>query len=99
MANNTIWMDTDEITKMAVWFQSASGVLNGVNVALKGAMQLLQMTAMVGLVGGLALERYIASIQPPIEELSEYCAELSKDLHSAVKHYMDASAQGASRFY
>jgi hypothetical protein len=99
MAKNAVWMDTSRVTEMSGWFQQASGILKGVSTALKVAMELLQATAFIGLVGGLALQRYIASVQPVIEELSEYCAELSRDLKSAVEHYENASAEGASRFH
>jgi hypothetical protein len=58
-----VYMDTDAVQHIADGFETAADVLGAVNTALEAAMQLLRMTAFVGLVGGLALERYIASIQ------------------------------------
>jgi hypothetical protein len=91
-------MDTDEVSSMSRWFQTASNTLKTVSGALRAAMILLQTTALTGLVGGFVLERFIGRIQPPIEELSEYCAEISRDLDLAVRNFQDANSTNAGRF-
>lgn len=99
MAANLVEMDTDAVQRIADGFEAASNVLQGVSKALEMAMNTLKMTAFIGLVGGLAVERYIAGIKPQIDRLAKYCDEVHKDLEVAIKKFVDGDEQGASRFY
>lgn len=94
-----IYMDTDRVQQIADGFEMAADILEAVNKVLEAAMMTLRTTAFVGLVGGLAVERYIASIQPQVQHLAEYCEEIHRDLESAIEHYMNGDELGASRFH
>lgn len=95
----SVEMDTDKVQAMADGFEAASEILQGVSAALQGAMDLLKSTAFVGLVGGLAVERYLAFIKPKIDNLAAYCAEIHGDLEAAIQAYMRGDAEGATRFH
>jgi hypothetical protein len=95
MANET-FMDKDAVRNIASGFETASEVLNAVAAALEAAMMTLKVTAYVGLVGGAALERYIANIKPKVEKLAKTCEEMSNDLRQAVSLREQAEAAGDS---
>lgn len=94
-----VLMDTDRVQMMATGFEAASTVLHTVASVLEAAMNLLKVTAFVGLVGGLALERYLAAIHPQIIDLAEYCTEIHDDLETAIQKFIAGDEEGASRFY
>ncbi|MDX2160959.1 MAG: hypothetical protein SF162_06500 [bacterium] len=92
-------MNTERVLEMAKSFQNMSNVLEGVNRALEIAMDVLNTTAFIGLVGGAVWSRYIGMIKPVVQRMADYCAEIDRDLRSAVTAYMNEDAQGATRFY
>lgn len=98
MAIEGVYMDTEAVGQMASKFKELGDVLKGVSKALQMAMMILKTTAFVGLVGGLAVERYLAQIQPRIEKLGEKMVELSGDLEGAIRAYRDGDLSGSQRF-
>jgi hypothetical protein len=66
---------------------------------LEGLIKILEVTAFIGLVGGLALKHFLEIIKPQIERLAEKCEELMGDLNASVDAYERGDALGATRFY
>ena len=96
MALETTYMDFDKMKSISEGFQDAAQVLNGVVRALEAAMAVLKMTAFVGMVGGAALERFIAAIKPRIEELAKQFTEMSDDINGAMEAFRAAQEAGNS---
>lgn len=94
-----VYMETDRVESIADGFERAADVLRMVSKALEAAMMLLKSTAFIGMVGGMAVERYIATIKPQIDDLADYCDEICGDLHTAVQLFINGDEEGASRFY
>ncbi len=97
--SKTLFMDTERVQEIADGFETAAEVLEGVSNALEIAMMTLRTTAFMGFVGGMAVERYISTIQPHVEEMAVFCEEIHTDLEKAIQHYMNGDEEGASRFY
>lgn len=97
--SSVVFMDTDRVQKIADGFDTASSALTAVSAALGIAMNTLRATAFIGLVGGIALERYIAAIKPQIDHMAEYCAEMHTDLEMAADSYIKGAQEGACRFF
>jgi len=96
--NMDVYMEPDEVQKIAQGFGQAGDVLRAVSKALEAAMTLLKVTAFVGLVGGMALERFIAAIKPQVDSLAAYCDEINRDLNIAITNYRNGDFEGAGRF-
>ena len=93
-----IYMDPDAVTKIADNFATMGEVLNGVSSALETSMSLLRATALIGMVGGLALERFLAMIKPQVDHMARFCEEVSQDVRTAVKNYVEQDFTNAGRF-
>jgi hypothetical protein len=91
-------MDYEAVQKMADGFSTASDTLQGVSKALEVAIAVLKATAFVGLVGNLALARYLEGIKPNVDRLSATCEELSMDLIGAIISLRDGDSSGSQRF-
>jgi hypothetical protein len=89
-------MDTDAVRKMAGVFDDMSNVLKAVSMALEAAMMILKVSAFVGLVGGIAVERYLANIKPKVDKLGAKCAEMNQDLNKAAALHEQSSQTGDS---
>lgn len=94
-----VFMNVPAVRKMSRNFSAISRVLKNVSKTLQILMNVLKGTAFVGLVGGLAVERYISMIKPQIDRLAKDCAEVGKDLTAAADAYERGDAQGALRFH
>lgn len=94
-----VYMDTEAVQGIADGFETAADVLQAVSRALQVAMDTLKATAFIGLVGGMAVERYLSVIKPQIDNMAEYCEEIHRDLESAIQHFENGDEEGASRFY
>jgi flagellar biosynthesis chaperone FliJ len=94
-----VYMDTDAVQKIADGFEKASDVLQTVSRVMEALMNTLRTTAFMGFVGGMAYERYLASLKPRIDYLAEYCEEIHRDLEEAIEHFINGDEEGASRFY
>lgn len=62
-------------------------------------MTILKTTAFVGLVGGVALERFLEWLKPIIDELEKNSHELAKDLRDAAQAYQNGDELGSTRFH
>lgn len=92
----TTYMDTEAVRKIAGGFEDVSQVLKAVHMALEAAMMILKATAFVGLVGSIAVERYLANIAPKVEKLSQKCGELGQDLQRSAALHEQANTVGDS---
>lgn len=90
------YMDKDAVRSIAQGFDTASDTLKAVAMALEAAMTILRVTAFVGLVGGAALERYLANIKPRVDKLAATCEEMAEDLRQAVALREQAEQAGDS---
>lgn len=96
---NEVYMNVPVVRKMSRNFSAISSTLKKVSKTLQTLMNILRATAFVGLVGGLAVERYISTYKPYIDKLAKDTAEISKDLSAAADAYERGDSQGALRFY
>jgi hypothetical protein len=94
-----VYMEVPAVRDIAKTFDTVSDVLAGVNKALEALSMVLKATAFIGLVGGTAVLHFIETIRPHIQQMSEKCAELCKDLNTSVTAYENGDQQGATRFY
>ncbi len=99
MATNGVFMNVPAVRKMSKNFGTIGRILKNVSKALQVLMNILKATAFVGLVGGVAVERYISQIKPQIDRLAKECLEVSKDLAAAATAYESGDAEGALRFH
>lgn len=72
------FMEVPQVRQMADRLENVSRVLGMISDVLEAQMRILQATAFIGNVGGAAVQRYIQTIQPAIEELSNQCMEMSE---------------------
>jgi hypothetical protein len=91
-------MDFDVVSQMADGFQTAAETLHAVDRSLEMAIALLQASAFLGMVGNLALARYLEGIQPNVTRLSATCEEMSQDLIGAIAALRDGDYSGSQRF-
>jgi hypothetical protein len=91
-------MDYDVVQGIADGFGVAGDTLQGVSAALEAAINILRVTAFVGLVGGLALERYLSGIKPNVDKLAATCQEMQQDLIGAIVSLRDGDTSGSQRF-
>lgn len=94
-----VYMDTDAVQSIADGFETASEILQTVSKALEIAMNTLRATAFIGLVGGLAVERYLSILKPQIDHAQDFCEEIHRDLETAIQNFINGDEEGASRFY
>lgn len=75
-------------------FANMSTILKAISIVLEAQMKILQTTAFIGLVGGLAVERYIAIIKPRVDNLAKLCIELSEDAIKSAEDWERAQQTG-----
>jgi len=91
-------MDYQAVQQMADGFNTASDTLQGVSKALEVAIAVLKASAFIGLVGNIALSRYLEGIKPNVDRLSATCEEMSMDLMGAIISLRDGDTSGSQRF-
>ncbi len=91
-------MDYNAVQNMADGFRNSSDVLKGVSQALEVASSILKATAMFGMIGNLALARYLDGIKPNVDKLAATCEELNLDLIGAIASLRDGDYSGSQRF-
>ncbi|MBN1564306.1 MAG: hypothetical protein JXA10_10740 [Anaerolineae bacterium] len=96
---NEIYMNVPEVEKVAQGFSVASDILRAVSKALQALLQLLKAVAFMGLVGGQALQSFIEWVKPKIDDMAEYCEEISNDVKFAIEAYVNGDEAGATRFH
>lgn len=99
MAHQEVFMDVPAVLNMGDRFDSVGDTLKQVSNALEVCMTILKTTAFIGLVGGAAVERFLETLKPVIDELSERTLELGRDLKAAAEAFQSGDEQGATRFY
>jgi hypothetical protein len=87
-------MDPAKVRQMGQALQTMSSILKVVSTVLEVQMTILKTTAFIGLVGGLAVERYLAQIKPKIDELAKQTAELSQDAILSAQDWEKAQLAG-----
>ena len=90
----TEYMETERVMQMSKAFGTASDILKRVSQVLEIQMRILDTTAFIGNVGGTAVARYLETIKPQIDQLSQKCEEISMDLDRAVKAWVEATDRG-----
>jgi hypothetical protein len=91
-------MDYERVNDIASGFDDAGNVLKVVDTALQALLVILRTTAFIGLVGGIAVERYIANIQPHIKNLAALCEEYGQKLRQAISNHQAAVAASKPTF-
>jgi len=86
--SNVVFMYPDKVRAMAKGLEAVGNVLKVVSAVLYAQMMILKATAFIGLVGGLVIERYLASIQPQIDEYSKICLKLAGEVNHSVDVYL-----------
>jgi hypothetical protein len=92
-------MDIPAVRNTAQTLGTIGATLDTVAKVLEALSTTLKVTAFIGLVGGAALAQLIDTIRPHIEQISEKCKELDKDVRASVDAYERGDARGATRFY
>ncbi len=87
-------MEPAKVRAMGNTLQSISGVLKTVSTILEVQMTILKTTAFIGLVGGLAVERYLSIIKPRVDQLAKMTAELSQDAILSAADWEKAQRSG-----
>ena len=98
MAEEGVYMDTEAVLGMGDQFGNFGDILEGVDSALLTAMDILKATAFIGLVGGFAVEQFLAQIEPIVKQMADKCKELKLDLIGAVVSYRDGDDSGSQKF-
>ena len=93
-----VYMDIPQVQKMAESFGNFGEILQGVSKVLEMTIMVLRTTAFVGLVGGLAVERYLSIIKPRVDNRGKKMIELRGDLQGAINHYQTGDESGSRRF-
>ena len=96
---NAVFMDVARVNEFSNRFQTFGETLKTVASGLEAAINVLDATAFIGLVGGTALARYLETFQPVIEQLSEKCLEISTDLVQSATAFENGDAEGSTRFF
>ncbi|MCC7207303.1 MAG: hypothetical protein IT323_08355 [Anaerolineae bacterium] len=91
-------MDYGVVENMANVFGTSGDVLKAVAKALQIASSILKATAMFGMIGNLALARYLDGIHPKCTQLGDTCTELKGDLMGAISSLRDGDNSGSQRF-
>ncbi|MGD0613384.1 MAG: hypothetical protein ABSB41_17945 [Anaerolineales bacterium] len=93
-----VLMDIPQVQKMAQSFGTFGDVLQGVSKALEVAINILKVTAFIGLVGGAAVEAYLGMIKPRVDQLANKMHELQGDIQGAISNYETGDQSGSARF-
>jgi len=93
-----VFMDVPQVQKMAEAFGNFGEILQGVSKTLEMVITVLRVTAFVGLVGGIAVERYLSVIKPRVDRMAQKMLELRSDLQGAINHYQTGDESGSRRF-
>jgi hypothetical protein len=98
MSTQEVFMDIPQVQKMSEAFGSFGEILQTISKVLEVTIMVLRTTAFVGLVGGIAVERYLSMIKPRVDRLAAKMMELQGDLQGAIKHYQTGDESGSRRF-
>ncbi len=93
-----VFMDIPQVQKMGEAFGNFGDILQGISKVLEMTIMVLRTTAFVGLVGGIAVERYLSVIKPRVEKMAQKMLELQGDLAGAISNYQTGDDSGSRRF-
>lgn len=93
-----VFMDVPQVQKMAQNFDQFGEVLEAVSKVLEVTITVLRVTAFVGMVGGIAVERWLSQVKPRVDQMAKKMHELKQDLDGAVNHYQTGDESGSARF-
>jgi hypothetical protein len=93
-----VYMDVPQVQKMAESFGNFGEVLQAVSKVLEVTITVLRITAFVGLVGGIAVERWLSQVKPRVDQMAKKMHELKSDLQGAINHYQTGDESGSARF-
>lgn len=82
-------MDREKVRAAADGLDGLAGSFRAVNTALEALLVILRTTAFIGMVGGAAVERYIANLKPHIESLAKLFEKHANILRQAEKTYAE----------
>ncbi|MGB1253649.1 MAG: hypothetical protein ACPG8W_23765 [Candidatus Promineifilaceae bacterium] len=94
-----VYMDVPAVLNMGQRLDEVGDVLTNVGNALEMGMTILKTTAFVGLIGGVAVERFLGMLKPVIDELAEKSFELGRDLRDAATAFQNGDELGATKFH
>lgn len=92
----TTFMDTDKMKNVANGFETVSGTLKMVSMALDAAMMALKAAAFISFGATMWMERYLSNIKPKVDALAKKTGEISKDINKAIQMHTAASQAGNS---
>jgi hypothetical protein len=87
-SSSVVFMYPDRVRTIGKGLETVASALKVISAVLYAQMMILKATAFIGLVGGLVVERYIATIQQQVDQYAKRCHELSVDVNSAVDRYL-----------
>jgi len=87
-------MDVGQVRNIAKGCEAAGAALKVVAAMLEVQMMILRTTAFVGLVGGLAVERYLAHIQPKIKKAGDMLHHMGEFAMKEANQVENASRSG-----
>ncbi len=93
-----VFMDYDEVQKLATQFGTYSSTLKDVSGKLEMGISSLASTFFLGSVGSMALQVFSQLIKPRVDEMTKKMAELQTDVEGAIKFLRDGDASGSARF-
>ncbi len=92
-------MDTVRVTKIAKKLQSLSETLGWIIKALTVAIHILEAQSFLSFGTTAAIAAFLKVVKKELKEEKAKLEELSRDVHAAVRSYLDFDNEGKTRFY
>lgn len=96
---NEVYMDVPAVRGVSKKFGEIGEMLANVNKVLEVLSNTLKTIAFIGFVGTAIAAQYIDATRPFIQQMSDKCNELCKDLATSVDAFERGDQQGATRFH
>jgi len=94
----TEYMDYEAVLRVAKGFGQVSQTLDTVAKVLQTAINILNATAFIGLVGGAAIKLYLERILPEVKKGAKMCSDLMSKLQNSAKEWKEAEEQTKQKF-
>jgi len=88
------YMDPDKVRVISLGFKTAASVLKVVSSVLEIQITILKTTAFMGMVGGAAVEMYLETIKPQIDDLGKLCEQIGGDVDNSIRLWTLAQQDG-----
>lgn len=95
---NTEWMDYEAVLRVAKGFGQVGETLDKVASVLQTAINILNATAFIGLVGGAAVKLYLERILPEVKKGAKMCRDLMGKLQNSAKEWKEAEEATKQKF-